>query len=111
MYAFLTFEDEDDARALVESTKPHLIHGDTLNLAFASPMVKDGNKKKTAHGYFDDMMTQYMQRAMDGYFGRDLGYLHSFEKLCPSCAHGSDILKKEQFLYLNDCFILYNYRL
>lgn len=71
MYAFLTFDDEKDARDLVESSKPHLIHGDTLNVAYASPIVKDGNKKKTAHGFFEDMMAQYMSRAMDGYFGND----------------------------------------
>ena len=71
MYAFLTFDDEKDARDLVESSKPHLIHGDTLNVAYASPIVKDGNKKKTAHGFFEDMMAQYMSRAMDGYFGKD----------------------------------------
>jgi len=69
MYAFLTYDDEKDARALIESSKPHIIHGDTLNVAFASPIVKDGNKSKSPHGYFDDMMTQYMNRAMDGYFG------------------------------------------
>ena len=83
MYAFLTFDDEKDARDLVESSKPHLIHGDTLNVAYASPIVKDGNKKKTAHGFFEDMMTQYMSRAMDGYFGKDwfIAFFPSFNRV------------------------------
>ena len=36
MYAFVTFEDEDDAEALIESTQLHTIKGATLNLAYAA---------------------------------------------------------------------------
>lgn len=69
-FAFLTFDDENDARALVESSQPHLVHGDTLNVMFASPIQKAG-EKKSADAAFNEMMDTFMGQAFTGKFGND----------------------------------------
>jgi len=70
MYAFLTFEDEDEARSLVESTQSHTIHGDTLNVAYASPIQKSEPRKSLTVA-FQDVMDQFVENVYYGKFGND----------------------------------------
>jgi len=71
MYAFLTFDEEDDARALIESTQSHTIHGDTLNVAYASPIQKDAGPRKSLTASFQDIMDQFVENVYYGKFGND----------------------------------------
>jgi len=66
MYAFLTFDNEEDARSLVESSKPHLVKGDTLNVAFASPIQKDSGPRKPADEAFNELIDQFVGQAFAG---------------------------------------------
>jgi len=69
MFAFVTFDNENDARTLVESSKPHMVHGDTLNVAFASPIVKDSGPKKPADEVFQEIIENFITQAYAGKLG------------------------------------------
>ena len=71
MYAFLTFDEEEDARALVESTEAHTIQGDTLNVDYASPIQKDGPRSnKSPESAFNDTMDQFVEQIYYGKLGK-----------------------------------------
>jgi len=73
MYAFLTFKHEDDARALMESTEPHTINGDTVSVAYSTTDVKPNNagQKKSLLAAFEDHMQQFVDQVFAGQFGND----------------------------------------
>lgn len=66
MFAFVTFDDENDARSLVESSKPHMVKGDTLNVAFASPIQKDSGPRKPAEEAFNETIDQFIGQSWAG---------------------------------------------
>ena len=66
MYAFLTYDDEDDARALVDSRKSHTVNGDTIDVAYASPINKDVGPRKHPEDAFNDLVDKFIGDAFNG---------------------------------------------
>lgn len=65
-YAFLTFDIEDDARALVESRKKHVVCDETVTVAFASSLTPKSESQMHHDDIFFDLVDKFMADAVNG---------------------------------------------
>ena len=72
MFAFMTFKNEDDAKAVIESTEPHTINGDTVTVTYSTPdrAANQAGPRKSIIAAFEDHMQQFVDQVFAGQFGK-----------------------------------------